>query len=120
MAADGFGRLQPAPNRFPSATNGVGFAPLAARLHALGLPSGIHVMRGIPRQAVLAGAPIEESGFSARDAGDTNDTCPWCPDMFGVRDNPAGQAWYDSCARSLMPGRSFPRSSRPTDACCCG
>ena len=56
-------------------------------------------MRGIQRQAVLAKMEHEDAGMTATDAGDTNDKCPWCPDMFGVRDNAAGQAWYDSCAR---------------------
>ena len=32
-------------------------------------------------------------------AGNTNSKCVWCPDMFGVNSNAAGQAWYDSCAR---------------------
>ena len=99
LAADEFGRLLPAPNRFPSATNGAGFKPLANQLHAMGLKFGIHVMRGIPRQAVLGDAKILGGAFSAADAGDTNDRCPWCPDMFGVRANAAGQAWYDSCAK---------------------
>jgi hypothetical protein len=104
LAADEFGRLLPAPDRFPSATNGLaaanaGFKPLADELHALGLKFGIHVMRGIPRQAVLANTPVSGGEFTAADAGDTNDKCAWCPDMFGVRDNAAGQAWYDSCAK---------------------
>ncbi|HZT21723.1 MAG TPA: glycoside hydrolase family 27 protein [Verrucomicrobiae bacterium] len=99
LAADEFGRLLPAPNRFPSATNGLGFKPLADRLHAMGLKFGIHVMRGIPRQAVLANTKIFHSHFTAAEAGDANDKCPWCPDMFGVRHNAAGQAWYDSCAQ---------------------
>ncbi len=99
LTADEFGRLLPAPNRFPSATNGAGFKPLADKLHSLGLKFGIHVMRGIPRQAVLAGTKILDSEFTATVAGETNDKCIWCPDMFGVRDNPAGQAWYDSCAK---------------------
>jgi len=97
LATDKFGRLFPAPNRFPSSTDS-GFKPLADKLHAMGLKFGIHVMRGIPRQAVLADMPILDRGFTAADAGDTNDKCPWCPDMFGVRNNGAGQAWYDSCA----------------------
>lgn len=29
-----------------------GFAPLAARVHRLGLRFGVHIMRGVPRQAV--------------------------------------------------------------------
>jgi len=99
LAADSLGRLLPAPDRFPSATGGLGFHPLADRLHSMGLKFGIHVMRGIPRQAVLANLKIGEGDFSASDAGNTSDVCPWCPDMYGVRANAAGQAWYDSCAR---------------------
>ena len=99
LAADEYGRLLPAPNRFPSAANGGGFKALADRLHAQGLKFGIHVMRGIPRQAVLAKAPILGTSFTAADAADTGDKCSWCPDMFGVVSNAAGQAWYDSCAR---------------------
>ena len=99
LAADEFGRLLPAPNRFPSATNGLGFKPLAAQLHSMGLKFGIHVMRGIPRQAVLANTKIPGGQFTAADVGDQNDRCVWCPDMFGVRDNAAAQAWYDSCAQ---------------------
>jgi len=99
LTADEFSRLMPAPNRFPSATNGTGFKPLADRLHSMGLKFGIHVMRGIPRQAVLANTKMLGGQFSADDAGDRNDKCTWCPDMFGVRNNAAGQAWYDSCAQ---------------------
>jgi hypothetical protein len=99
LASDNFGRLLPAPNRFPSAGDGAGFKPLADAVHALGLKFGIHVMRGIPRNSVHANLPIEGSNFTAADAGNTNDICRWCPDMFGVSSNAAGQAWYDSCAR---------------------
>lgn len=49
---DEFGRLIPAENRFPSSSNGKGFKPLADYIHSLGLIFGIHIMRGIPRQAV--------------------------------------------------------------------
>ena len=99
LVADPFGRMLPAPNRFPSAENGAGFKPLADAVHALGLKFGIHVMRGIPRQAVRANRPLEGSSFTAAAAANTNDKCAWCPDMFGVHGNAAGQAWYDSCAR---------------------
>ena len=99
LFADEFRRLLPATNRFPSAVDGKGFKPLADQIHALGLKFGFHMMRGIPRQAVRARTPIAESHFTAADAADTNSICGWCPDMFGVRNNEAGQAWYDSCAR---------------------
>jgi alpha-galactosidase len=99
LAADNFGRLFPATNRFPSAVDGAGFRPLADSIHALGLKFGIHIMRGIPRNSVKANLPIAESNFTADDAANTNDICRWCPDMFGVSSNAAGQAWYDSCAK---------------------
>ncbi len=100
LSADAFGRLLPAPNRFPSTEDDHGFKALADRIHAMGLKFGIHVMRGIPQQAVKANTPIEGSSFHARDAANTNSTCSWCPDMFGVKaDQPAGQAWYDSLLR---------------------
>ena len=99
LFADEFGRMFPATARFPSAVDGKGFKPLADQIHALGLKFGFHMMRGIPRQAVKAVTPIAGGNFTAADAGDTNNKCGWCPDMFGVRNNKAGQAWYDSCAR---------------------
>ena len=78
-------------------------APVSNRspmqVHALGLKFGIHIMRGIPRNSVAANLPIEGSSFTAAEAGNTNSKCVWCPDMFGVSSNAAGQAWYDSCAR---------------------
>ena len=92
-------RLLPATNRFPSAIDSAGFKPLADAVHALGLKFGIHIMRGIPRNSVAANLPIEGSNFTAAEAGNTNSKCVWCPDMFGVYSNAAGQAWYDSCAR---------------------
>ena len=99
LIADQFGRLLPATNRFPSAVEGQGFKPIADQVHALGLKFGIHIMRGIPRNSVKANLPIEGSNFTAVEAGNTNSKCVWCPDMFGVSSNAAGQAWYDSCAR---------------------
>jgi alpha-galactosidase len=98
LAMDEFGRLFPATNRFPSAAGGAGFKPIADQVHALGLKFGIHVMRGITRNSVKANLPIKKSTYAAADAANTNDTCRWCPDMFGVSSNAAGQAWYDSCA----------------------
>ena len=99
LAADEFGRLLPATNRFPSAVNGAGFKPLADQLHALGLKFGIHVMRGIPRQTVLANTKLLGGQYTATDAGDPNDKCSWCPDMFGVQSNAAGAVWYDYCVQ---------------------
>ena len=101
---DSFGRCVPATNRFPSAINGAGFGPLAAKIHALGLKFGIHIMRGIPRRAVDQNLPIDGSNFTAaqavRSPDEINRTCVWNRDMYGVAgDSPAGRAWYASVAR---------------------
>ncbi len=96
---DSTGRYLPVPVRFPSAlVNGenTGFKALGDYVHNQGLKFGIHIVRGIPRDSVTQNLPIAESHFHARDAADTSDPCPWDPSNWGVRDNPAGQAWYDS------------------------
>jgi alpha-galactosidase len=93
---DEHGILIPATNRFPSAANGAGFKPLADWVHAQGLKFGIHIVRGIPRQVVDANLPIANSSFHAADAADTTSPCPWDEGNWGVRDNAAGQAYYDS------------------------
>lgn len=97
LTMDDFGRLLPARNKFPSAADGSGFKPLADYVHAKGLLFGIHLMRGIPRQAVRNNAPIAGTDLHAADIANTNDTCPWNPDMFGVdMTKPGAQAYYDS------------------------
>lgn len=93
---DGDGRYIPTDNRFASAANGAGFGPLAAKVHAMGLKFGIHIIRGIPRQAVAKDMKIAGGRFAAKDAADTGDTCPWNADNYGVKNNAAGQAYYDS------------------------
>ena len=94
---DANGRYLPSTSRFPSATGTQGFKPLADRVHALGLQFGIHIMRGIPRKSVAARSPILGSSYTAADAANTADACPWDSHMWGVRGGtPAGQAWYDS------------------------
>lgn len=96
---DDTSRYVPATNRFPSAADGAGFKPLADYVHSLGLKFGLHIVRGISREAVSKNAPIANSSFHAADAADRTDACPWNSDNFGVKDNAAGQAYYDSVAR---------------------
>jgi len=96
LTIDTNGRLQPATNRFPSAANGVGFRALANQIHGMGLRFGIHIMRGIPRLAVVNNSVILGTAFHASDAADMTSPCPWNSDMWGVKDNAAGQAWWDS------------------------
>lgn len=97
LTMDDYGRLLPAPNRFPSATNGNGFKSLADYVHSKGLRFGIHIMRGIQRQAVEQNTPVYGADLHARDIAVTSSTCPWNPDMYGVdATTPGGQAYYDS------------------------
>jgi hypothetical protein len=122
-AIDANGRYVPVPARFPSATvpgapgqasltwvqppgaaapklnatqESTSFKPLADWVHAQGLKFGIHIVRGIPRASVERNLPIAASAFHAADAADTADACPWDPTNWGVKNNAAGQAWYDS------------------------
>jgi hypothetical protein len=89
----------PVASRFPTSAGGAGFKPLADWVHAQGLKFGVHILRGIPREAVKENLPIAGSKFSAADAADTTDLCPWDEGNYGIRDNAAGQAWYDSLLR---------------------
>jgi hypothetical protein len=90
------GILIPVASRFPTSSNGAGFKPLADWIHAQGLSFGIHIVRGIPRQVVKENLPIAGSSYHAADAADTADTCPWDEGNYGIKDNAAGQAYYDS------------------------
>lgn len=97
LAMDGYSRLVPATEKFPSAANGAGFKPLAGYVHAKGLKFGIHIMRGIPRQAVKANAPIFGTTLRAADVANVRSVCSWNPDMYGVDvTKPGGQTYYDS------------------------
>ena len=96
---DGYGRLLPCPDKFPSSANGAGFKPLADKIHALGLKFGIHVMRGIPRLAAHQHLPVLGADETADMVADPASVSEWNPDMYGIRNTPAGQAYYDSILR---------------------
>lgn len=99
LTMDEYGRLMPAVNRFPSSANGAGFKPLAEYIHRKGLKVGIHIMRGIPRQAVENNLPIKGTSYRASDVADRDNACRWNPDMWGVdTTKPGAQAYYDSIA----------------------
>jgi hypothetical protein len=93
------GRYIPVQSRFPSAAGGTGFEALSNKLHAEGLKFGLHIIRGIPKQAVTRNVKIAGTTLLAADAADISDTCPWNTYNYGVKNNPAGQAYYDSVAR---------------------
>ena len=100
LTMDEYGRLTPAVNRFPSAANGAGFRPLADYVHSLGLKFGIHIMRGMPRNAAHKRLPIEGSVYSCDTAANPHSVCAWNPDMYGLRcELPAAKDYYDSIFR---------------------
>ena len=96
LEMDEYGRLQPDPVRFPSSAGGVGFRALADYVHDLGLKFGIHIMRGIPRIAAHRHLPVLGCSVTADEIADPSSICGWNPDMYGVRNMPEGQAYYDS------------------------
>jgi hypothetical protein len=95
---DANGRYLPALNRFRSAQGDAGFRRLADAVHAQGLKFGIHILQGIPKEAVARNLPIAGSSFHAGDAA-TDGTCKWNHDNYDLQDNAAGQAYYDSLAQ---------------------
>ena len=97
LTMDEYGRLTPGLKKFPSVADGKGFKHLADYVHAKGLKFGIHIMRGIPRQAVEKNTPVLGTKVKAQDIAIKSSTCAWNPDMYGVNANsPEGQAYYNS------------------------
>ncbi len=98
LEMDTNGRLLPAANRFPMTAATHSFKPIADYLHARGLRFGLHLMRGIPRQAAdRDNSPILGTPYKATDIVNKRSTCPWNTDMYGVdMTKPGAQAYYDS------------------------
>lgn len=97
LCIDEYSRVIPAENRFPSSAGGKGFAPLAEYVHSLGLKFGIHIMRGIPRQAVYERTKIKGTDKTAADVAKTDSICAWNTDMYGVDPaKPGAKEYYDS------------------------
>lgn len=97
LCMDEYSRLIPAVNRFPSSANGAGFKPIADKIHSMGLKFGIHIMRGIPRQAVYRNTRIYGTTARARDIASQFSLCPWNTDMYGVDTEKRGaEEYYDS------------------------
>ncbi|WP_117214735.1 alpha-galactosidase [Allorhizocola rhizosphaerae] len=93
---DANGRMLPDPIRFPCSSGTNGLKPLADYVHSLGLRFGIHLMRGIPRQAVTDNVPILGTSYRAAEiANDT--TAAWLNLMWGLdMAHPGAQAYLDS------------------------
>jgi len=100
LCMDEFGRYLPAIDRFPSATDGKGFTAIAESVHARGLKLGIHVMRGIPKEAVHRRLPVQGAGITADRIAMPETACKWLNHNFGVdMSKPGAQQYYDSVFR---------------------
>jgi hypothetical protein len=97
QAMDEWGRLVPDTGKFPSSSRKRGFKPLADYCHAKGLKFGIHIMRGIPWQAVEQNTAVLGTEARAADLAEPADTCVWYDGMAGVdAASPEGRAYYAS------------------------
>lgn len=95
---DEWGRYTPAVNRFPSAKDGAGFKPLADYVHSKGLKFGIHIMRGVPKEAVARKCPVKGTeGVTCDQITDSRIECFWLRDNCTVLAEKKGaQEYYDS------------------------
>ncbi|MEU8184232.1 alpha-galactosidase [Micromonospora sp. NPDC049047] len=101
LRMDANGRLLPDTTRFPSAAGSNGFKPLADYVHAQGLKFGVHLMRGIPRQAVADNVPILGTNCRANQINNST-TAAWLNLMWGLNmSNACAQAYLDSVFQLL-------------------
>jgi len=98
---DQHGRLIPSPTLYPSSVDGVGLRSLADYLHSMDMKLGIHIMRGIPQDAVKRNLPILGSTALAGDIANAQDVCPWWNGhMYGIDSSKDGaQQYYDSIVK---------------------
>lgn len=97
VALDEYGRYEPSQTYFPN-----GLQSLIERTHQAGLKFGVHLMRGIPRQAVELNLPILGTPYRAREIADQDSICEWNDQNYGVdMDHPGAQAYYDSVYQKL-------------------
>jgi len=97
---DAYGRLIPSTALHPSSAGGRGFKPLADYVHSKGLKFGIHIMRGVPFQAVERNTTVLGTTTKAREIANTADLCSWYAGLCGVDlTKNGGQEYYDSILR---------------------
>jgi hypothetical protein len=89
---DKYGRFIPSEVLFPN-----GLKAIIDKAHNHGIKFGLHMMRGIPREAVEKNMPIKGTVYSAKDIANVNDTCNWSSLMYGIdMDKPGAQDYYNS------------------------
>lgn len=94
---DEYGRYIPSKVLFPN-----GLKPIIDYAHKHGVKFGVHLMRGIPREAVEKNLPIKGTNYFARDIANVEDKCSWSVLNYGIdMDKPGAQEYYDSMLELL-------------------
>ncbi len=91
LCLDEYGRPIPAPSKFPSANGS--FKYLADYCHERGLKFGIHLMRGVPRQAVERKLPIYGTDYAC-DSIISGEDCDWLNHNKGIDASKPGSQEY--------------------------
>ncbi len=92
-----FGIYQPSKVYFSQ-----GFEPIVQKGHSIGLKMGIHVMRGVPREAVKQKLPIKGTQYTCADIADQTRTCAWNDQNYGIDvTKPGAQEYYNSVFKQI-------------------
>jgi alpha-galactosidase len=92
LTLDAFGRYIPSHSYFPN-----GFKAIVEYAHKHGVKFGLHLMRGIPREAVEKNMPILGTKYFARDIANVKDVCSWSDLNYGIDMSKSGaQQYYNS------------------------
>ena len=99
---DEAGRPYPNPKQFPSSVGGKGFKPLSDYVHSKGMKFGIHVLHGIPKQAVEKKILIPGTSITADTLANYSEMNALSEDFYCIDWNrPGGQAYYDAVLRQF-------------------
>lgn len=97
MNMNKYGLLQPSETYFPN-----GLQPIIDRCHELGFKFGLHLMRGIPREAVHQNLPVKGTNYTAAEIADTTSICNWNHQNYGVdMSKPGAQEFYNSLINQM-------------------
>lgn len=92
-----FGLLQPSDTYFPN-----GLQHIIDKCHQNGIKIGLHLMRGIPRKAVLQNTLIKGTKYRAADIADTSSVCEWNHQNYGIdMSKPGAQEFYNSLINQM-------------------
>lgn len=92
-----YGLLQPSNCYFPH-----GLQTIIDQCHSYGLKFGLHLMRGIPREAYKRNTVIKGTNYHARDIADTTSICTWNHQNYGVdMSKPGAQEFYNSLVNQM-------------------